>query len=91
MSQNLDQQIQISMNLFIMNSFNEKILKTFIKNKKVFSVEIEINERIEFLKELIKLEKILRLFVTIILKTVRVMLKKIHTDWSKVENECNFI
>ena len=98
LSQNLDQQdqqsqqVQISMKSFIVNSFTQKILKTSLKNKTMSFVETKIDERIEFLKELIKLKKAFRFSVIVILETVRVMLeKKIYSSESEFRNECDLI
>ena len=75
LSQNSVSQIQISTNLS-----TQKILKTFMKNKKVLFTETEIDKRVEFLRKLTKLEKIFRLSVTVILKNIRVMLNKNYTQ-----------
>ena len=78
------------MKSLIVNSFIQKILKTFLKNKTVSSVETEIDERIEFFKKLIKLEKAFRLSVIVILETVRVMLEKKYTQANQ-SSEMNVI
>ena len=79
--QNQDQQIQTSMNSFTMKSSAQKILKASLK-KKVSSTETESksDDRVKFLRELTKLEKAFRLFATIILETIRIMLEKAYTQ-----------
>ena len=75
LSQNSVSQIQINTNSFI-----QKILKTFMKNKKISFTETEADKRIEFFRKLTKLKKIFRLSVTVILKNIRVMLNKNYTQ-----------
>lgn len=74
------QQVQTSMKPPTVDPPTQEILKTSLKNKTVSSAETGIDERVEFLRELTKLEKAFRLPATVILGTVRVMLEKGYTQ-----------
>ena len=64
-----------------MKSFAQKILKASLKKKVSFTeTKSKSDDRIKFLRELIKLKKAFRLFATIILKTIRIMFEKIYTQ-----------
>ena len=81
------------MKSLIMKSSAQKILKAFLK-KKVSSTETrsESDDRIKFFRKLTKLEKAFRLFATIILETIRIMLEKVYTqaDQSSEMNVISF-
>ena len=79
-----DQQVQINMKSSI-----QEILKTVMK-KNVSFAESESDDRINFLKKLIKLEKAFRFSTTVILDTIRVMLKKEYTQTDQ-DSEMNVI
>ena len=79
-----NQQVQINMKSSI-----QKILKTVMK-KNVSFAESKSDDRINFFKKLIKLEKIFRLSTTVILDTIRVMLKKKYTQTDQ-DSEMNVI
>ena len=79
-----DQQIQINM-----KSSTQEILKTVMK-KNVSFAESKSDNRVNFLKELIKLKKTFRLSTTVILDTIRIMLEKKYTQTDQ-DSEMNVI